>query len=174
MNTTDHALHADPSRSVAPQPNLDHSAGRLIPALPAVALVLLPKCPMCFMAWFGVLGAVDMSPWVTRLWGMPLSSVLLGTTIFFLLLRARRYDKWRAAALGLIGSIALFSGKFFLESPILLYGGLIALVVATFWSAQLRPYSSGISRSGMSALPTLDCSCQKPGASDQGGRSSSA
>jgi hypothetical protein len=137
-----------------------------MPALPAVALVLLPKCPMCLMAWFGLMGAFDLSPWVTRLWGMPLSLALLGMAMAILLLRARRCHDWRAAALGLAGSLLIFSGKFLLETPILLYGGLIILALATLWSGRLRPNQGLASRSGLPMSPMPDCACHVHGTDD--------
>jgi hypothetical protein len=140
--------------------------GGLMPTLPAVALVLLPKCPMCLMAWFGLMGAFDLSPWVTRLWGMPLSLTLLGMAMAALLMRARRCRDWRAAALGLAGSLLILSGRFLLETPVLLYGGLIILALATLWSTRLRPRQDRASRSGLPMSPPPDCACHAHGITD--------
>jgi chromate transport protein ChrA len=162
-------MSTDPSSAIVPgrSATLLSSAGRraggLMPALPAVALVLLPKCPMCLMAWFGLMGAFDLSPWVTRLWGMPLSLALLGIAMAVLLMRARRCHDWRAAALGLAGSIFIFSGKFLLETPVLLYGGLIILALATRWSGRLRPNQGRLSQPGLPTLPMSECACHVHG-----------
>ncbi len=134
--------------------------------VPAIILVLLPKCPMCLMAWFGLMGAFDLSPWVTRLWGMPLSLTLLGIAMAVLLVRARRCHDWRAAVLGLAGSLLIFSGKSLLETPVLLYGGLIILALATLWSGRLRPTRVRASQSGLPMSPTPDCACHRHGIND--------
>lgn len=164
--STDQASTIVAGRSAARRSRAARRAGGFMPALPAVVLVLLPKCPMCLMAWFGLMGAFDLSPWVSRLWGMPLSLTLLGIVMAVLLVRARRCHDWRAAIFGLAGSLLIFSGKFLLQTPVLLYGGLIILALATLWSGRLPSTRGRASQSGLPMSPTPDCACHRHGIND--------
>lgn len=109
-------------------------AARHLTLLPAVLLVVLPKCPLCLMAWFGALGSLGVSSWVSGLWGAPLVIGLLVLTDSALVLRARRSRNWRPVLVGLLGSGALLAGKLLLNAPPLLFAGLALLVAASILS----------------------------------------
>src|SRR5690348_8143199 len=97
---------------------------KLLPVLPAFVLVVLPKCPLCLLAWFGILGSMEVNSWVNDIWGTPLAFGLLSVAVCVLLLRARRNRNWRPFVLGLLGSAALLAGKCLIDAPPLVYAGL--------------------------------------------------
>jgi hypothetical protein len=115
------------------------SAGRHLPLLPALALVLLPKCPLCVAAYLGILGSFGASAWVHGAWGLPLGVGLLGVTLGALSLRALRSRDYRPPLVGLAGAAALLAGKFGSDAPPLLYAGAAALLCASLWSVRLAP-----------------------------------
>jgi hypothetical protein len=118
------------------------TAGRHLPLLPAVALVLLPKCPLCVAAYLGILGSLGAGSWVRGAWGLPLGAALLALTLGALGLRALRSRDARPPLVGLAGAAALLSGKFVLDAPPLLVAGAAALMFASLWSVRLA--SNGV------------------------------
>lgn len=140
MTTTGQTLEISESSSCAcgrsPSPPRS-GAARHLTLLPAVVLVLLPKCPLCFMAWFGALGSLGISSWVSGVWGAPLAVGLLVLTNSALALQAWRSDEWKPVLVGLLGSGALLAGKLLLDAPLLLYAGLGLLVAASISSNRL-------------------------------------
>ena len=120
------------------------SAGRHLPLLPTVALVLLPKCPLCLAAYLGVLGSLGAGAWVKGAWGLPLGAGLLTLTLGALALRAARGGDRRPPLVGLAGALALLGGKFLLDAPPLLYLGAAALAFASLWSVHLASRRTAI------------------------------
>jgi hypothetical protein len=104
--------------------------------LPAFVLIVLPKCPLCLMAWFGILGSVEVNSWVSDIWGTPLAVGLLSVAVGALMLRARRSRNWSPFVLGLLGSAVLLAGKCLIDAPPLVYAGLGTLIVASIWSSR--------------------------------------
>lgn len=115
--------------------------GKHLPLLPVIALVLLPKCPLCLMAWFGIFGSLEVSSWVSDLWGTPLAIGLLSFAIVALVLRAWRSGNGNPLVIGLLGAGAMLAGKCLFAAPPLLYAGLGLLIGASIWS--VRPLDGG-------------------------------
>ncbi|HJW81946.1 MAG TPA: MerC family mercury resistance protein [Acidiferrobacterales bacterium] len=112
-------------------------AGRLQLAslLPAVGAALLPKltCPACWPAYAALLSAlgvgfIDYTPYL-----LPLTLVFLAVTLAILAWRPRR--GYAPLAVGLFASAAMLIGKFFFDSDIATYTGVVLLVGASTWNA---------------------------------------
>ncbi|HLK37623.1 MAG TPA: hypothetical protein VKU41_12775 [Polyangiaceae bacterium] len=105
------------------------SIWRRLPALPAITLVLLPKCPACLVAWAGVLGAWGAG----RFWHLPLgvwiALVLAATVIGAVTVRAIRTRQPGLALAGCMATGALLAAKFFVDSPPLVYGAALVLIL---------------------------------------------
>ncbi|WP_437876847.1 hypothetical protein [Sorangium sp. So ce513] len=151
MAITDTAIIKSPSPSrcacagATPAPRssdvaaLARRAGRHLPLVPAVALVLLPKCPLCVAAYLGILGSVGASAWLREAWGLPLGAGLLALALGALALRALRTQDHRPPLLGLAGAAALLCGKFILDATPVTWAGAALLFGASLWSVRLSP-----------------------------------
>src|SRR5438270_1163142 len=98
---------------------MSHTWKQGVLALPGVAVSLLPKltCPMCWPAYAGLLSAVGLGFLIS-------SQYLLGVTAFFLALsvsalafRAGRRRGYGPAVVGIVSSVLILAGKFYLDSP---------------------------------------------------------
>lgn len=110
---------------------------RAAAVLPGVGVSLLPKltCPMCWPAYAGLLSTVGLSFLVS-------SHYLFGVTAFFLTIsagalafRARKRHGYGPAAMGFAAGTLILCGKFYLESPAIVYAGLGLLIVASIWNS---------------------------------------
>ncbi len=109
-----------------------------LPLVPAIALALLPKCPLCLAPWFGILGSLGATSWLSTVWGTPLAVGLLSFAVGALVMGAWRSRDARPLWVGLLGAAALLCGKCLLNVPLLLYAGLGMLIGASFWSSWLK------------------------------------
>jgi hypothetical protein len=146
--------------SAAPSPRspgvatLARRAGRHVPLVPAIALLLLPKGPLCVAAGLGILSSLGAGAWLRDAWGLPLGAGLLAFALGALVLRALASQDYRPMLAGLAGASALLGGKFVLDALPLLYAGALLLVGASLWSVRLasrgrdRPPSQGITATG--------------------------
>ncbi|WP_437870943.1 hypothetical protein [Sorangium sp. So ce363] len=138
---------AAPSLRSAGVSTLAKRAGRHLPLLPAIALVLLPKCPLCVAAYLGILGSLGASAWLRDAWGLPLGAGLLAFALGALVLRALASQDYRPMLAGLAGASALLGGKFVLDAPPLLCAGALLLIGASLWSVRLASRRTGPSPS---------------------------
>ena len=118
-----------------PKPFLPTERLQLASLLPAVGAALLPKltCPACWPAYAALLSAlgvgfIDYTPFL-----LPLTLVFLVVTLAILAWRPRR--GYAPLALGLFASVAMLIGKFFFDSDIATYVGVVLLVGASTWNA---------------------------------------
>jgi len=112
-------------------------AGKHLPLLPVIALVFLPKCPLCLMAWFGILGSLEVSAWVFDIWGVPLIVGLLSSVICVLVLRGHRSRDFCPLLVGMLGAGIFLSSKYLFDAQIMIYAGSCLLIGALFWSSWL-------------------------------------
>ena len=89
----------------------------------------------------GVLGAIGLS-WLRRdaiLW--PIMFLSLGIALWGLARDRRRHGTIGPLVLAVVGTVALVAGVVFVHgfpAPQLIYGGAVALVVATVWNIVAR------------------------------------
>ncbi|WP_437899547.1 hypothetical protein [Sorangium sp. So ce124] len=138
---------AAPSPRSSGASTLARRAGRHLPLLPAIALVLLPKCPLCVAAYLGIVGSLGASAWLRDAWGLPLGAGLLAFALGALVLRALASQDYRPMLAGLAGASAVLGGKFWLDAPPLLYAGALLLIGASLWSVHLASRTTGPSPS---------------------------
>lgn len=115
--------------------------------LPAAAVTLLPKCPLCLM---GIMSAFGLGTLISVAWLRPLTLVFLSIAIGSLALRARRTGSYNPLLLGLLAAVMVFISKFYLDYPLVAYGGLFLLFAATIWGAWTR---------GPATRQGVDCDC---------------
>ena len=103
-------------------------------SLPAVGTAMLPKltCPLCFPAYAAILSAlgiefVDYTPYL-----LPLTALFLTIAMTVLVFQGRRTGNMMPLVLGIIASLLVLYGKFYLAADGLTTGGIILLVVAIF------------------------------------------
>lgn len=108
---------------------------RFLAVLPLVGIALLPKlvCPACWPVYAAVLGSlgigfVNYTPWL-----FPATLVFAAVVLGLLFWKGKKCGDFRpliggTAAIGLI-----LAGKFWVENPLLLYGGTALLICALIW-----------------------------------------
>jgi len=105
--------------------------------MPGIGVSLLPKvmCPACWPAYAGALSALGLG-------FIPLSTrYLLSLTMAFLIVavaalgfRARQRRGYSPMLLGVLASAGVLFGKYSLESNLVMYTGLAALIAASVWN----------------------------------------
>ncbi len=106
--------------------------------LPGIGISLLPKvvCPACWPAYAGLLSALGLTfvPLSTKV--LPsLAAGFLIVAVAALGIRARQRRGYSPMVLGVLASATVMVGKFTVESNLLMYSGLTALVAASVWNA---------------------------------------
>lgn len=105
--------------------------------VPGIVAVLLPNvaCPACWPAYAGVLSTLGLGFLMSSKYLFPVTAVLLLATLWSLGLRARNRRGYLPLVLGSTAAITLLVGKFVLESPVAIYGGIALLVAASLWNS---------------------------------------
>jgi hypothetical protein len=108
-----------------------------MPAVPASVIALLPikGCPACWPVYAGILSSLGMGFLLKTTYLMPLTILFLITALFALGYRARRRWGYGPLIVGLIASVVLLVGKFFMDWNPAVYAGFALLIVASFWNA---------------------------------------
>jgi hypothetical protein len=109
--------------------------------LPGIGISVLPKvvCPACWPAYASVLSTLGLGfiPLSTK-YLLPLTAGFLVVAVAALGLRARQRRGYFPMLLGVIASVVVLYGKFFLESNLVMYAGLPVLVAASVWNTWPR------------------------------------
>ena len=110
-------------------------------AMPGIGVALLPKllCPMCWPLYAGIVSSVGLGFLVGTVDLLPITSAFLILTVAVLGFRARQRRGFGPFLIGLVASAAVLVGKFYLESNLLMYGGVGLLMVASGWNAWPHP-----------------------------------
>ncbi|MFT4546991.1 MAG: mercuric ion transport protein [Pseudoalteromonas tetraodonis] len=107
--------------------------------LPSFMLAIAPKCPFCWAAYMSALGSVGISIQIPyQPWLLPLMAGLLLVNLAALFSRARARGRYGAFLLCLLGGATITSGKFLLESPMLVALGLGCILAGSLWSASFK------------------------------------
>lgn len=96
-------------------------------------LAVAPKCPICFLAYFGIFGVATASVSAYRAWLPAVATVWLALTVATLAFQRRGRRRYGPALLGFAAALLLLSGKFMLDSQVLVGAGLAALLGAVVW-----------------------------------------
>lgn len=105
--------------------------------IPAVGIAFLPKlvCPACWPFYAGVLSAmgvsyVDYTPYL-----LPLILIFLFISMSSLVYKARLRRGYFPSFIGIVATVCILAGKFYLNNSTILYIGVMLLVWATAWNA---------------------------------------
>ncbi len=109
-------------------------------AAPGIGASLLPKlmCPLCWPAYAGLLSTLGLSFLISTVYLLPVTAVLLLLAAGSLTFRASRRRGLKPFWLGLGAAILVLGGKFYFESVVVTYAGIILLVMASAWNVWPR------------------------------------
>jgi len=108
--------------------------------VPGVGVALLPKlaCPACWPAYAGFLsslgiGFFDYTPYL-----IPLTLIFIVIALLSMAYKANNRRGYAPLSLGVVASIIIVVGKFYLDSDPIMYGGIAFLVAASLWNSWPR------------------------------------
>jgi len=112
--------------------------------VPAIGAALLPKilCPFCWPLYASALTALGVGFIPSTAYLFPLTATSLFVAVGALGLGAGRRRGFGPLIVGLIGAAFTMSGKFRMESEILVFGGIGILLAAAVWNAWPRKAST--------------------------------
>lgn len=124
---------------------------RRLAVLPGVLFSLLPvlACPSCWPAYAGVLGTLGIPFLMEVEWVLPLTGAALILALAGLAKGARARRGYNPTLLGVIASVSILVGKFWLHSTPMVYVGAAVLLFASAWNQ--RPKQTSV--------PTDSCGC---------------
>ena len=106
--------------------------------VPAAGIALLPKafCPMCWPAYAAGLSALGIGfvP-LTTAYLLPLTAVVLFVGVGVLRSGAKRRGEMWPVAVAFGSALLILVGKFWIESTLLLYSGVVGFTAAAAWNA---------------------------------------
>jgi len=104
----------------------------------AALFAFAPKCPICFLAYFGIFGVATASVSGYRAWLPPITGFWLALTIAMLAFQRRGKRRYGPAALGFAAALLLMTGKFVIDSQVMIFSGIIALLAAAVWRSRIQ------------------------------------
>jgi hypothetical protein len=110
---------------------------RAATVVPGVGVSLLPKliCPLCWPAYAGLLSTVGLGFLISSRYLALVTALFLALAVAGLAFRGRQRHGFLPSIVGLAASAAILAGKFYLESPPMMYAGLGLLVAASLWNS---------------------------------------
>lgn len=104
---------------------------------PGIGVSLLPKliCPLCWPAYAGLLSALGLSFLINARNLVAITVLFLTVAVAALAFRARQRRGYGPALAGLTASGGILLGKFYLESPAMIYAALSILIAASIWNS---------------------------------------
>ena len=108
--------------------------------VPSVVAAVLPKfaCPACAAAALGILNFAGVGYLLTASHLLPVTAGILSVTVVVMTYVARKRDEWLPLSTAVAGALAIISGKFLLESTLVLGGGIGLLIASSVWSGWPR------------------------------------
>ena len=103
---------------------------------PGVSVALLPKlaCPLCWPFYSGIVSSVGLGLLISTNYLLLLTIALLILTLGVLVYHAKQRRRYGPFVLGIVGAVAILTGKFDLESNLVTFTGIVVLVVASAWN----------------------------------------
>ena len=113
---------------------------------PGIAVAMLPKllCPPCWPLYAGIVSSVGLGFLVGTAHLLRITSAFLVLTLAVLGIRANQRRGYGPLLAGAVGSAAVLTGKFYLESNSIMYGGVGLLVVASVWNSWPRRTNTAV------------------------------
>jgi hypothetical protein len=108
--------------------------------LPGAGVSLLPKlmCPACWPAYAAVLSSVGLGFLISTTYLLLLTVLFLAIALGSLALRSSSRHGLGPFGGGLGAAAMILIGKFYLESPLVAYGGVGLLIFASVWNTWPR------------------------------------
>ncbi len=115
--------------------------------IPGIGLALLPKlaCPMCWPLYAGILSSLGLGFLIGTAYLVPITIGFLAAAVVALGSRAKQRRGFGPLAIGIGGSAAILLGKFWADSILATYGGVIVLVAASIWNVWPRRLAAACS-----------------------------
>ena len=109
--------------------------------VPGISVALLPKlaCPLCWPFYSGIISSVGLGFLISTKYLLPLTIAFLVLTVGALAYCAEQRRRCRPFVFGIVGAVAVLIGKFDLESNLVTFTGIVALVVVSAWNMWPRP-----------------------------------
>jgi hypothetical protein len=110
---------------------------RVATVVPGVGISLLPKliCPLCWPAYAGLLSTLGLGFLISSRNLLVVTALVLTVAVAGLAFRGGQRRGYTPALSGVAASAAILLGKFYLESPATMYGGLGLLLAASLWNS---------------------------------------
>jgi len=108
----------------------------------SAVFAVAPKCPICFLAYLGFFGVATSSASVYRAWLAPITTLWLVLTIAMLAFQRRGKRRYGPALIGFVAALLLLIGKFVVDSQLMIFAGIIALLAAAVWRSRIQPQIS--------------------------------
>ena len=104
--------------------------------IPAAGTALLPAifCPACFPAYTTLLSSVGVGFINYEPYLLPLLSIFILISLFGLYFKAQSRRGYLPFLLGIVSSVLILVGKFFLELDAVVYVGISLLIIASIWN----------------------------------------
>ena len=105
--------------------------------LPGVGVAFLPKvvCPMCSPAYATLLSSVGLPFFATSRYLLPLTLGFITIAVGFLYFRAKARRGLGPFWIGIAGAASILIGKFWVDSVVAIYFGVVFLIGASIWNA---------------------------------------
>lgn len=119
----------------------------------AIGVSFLPKlaCPACWPAYASILTPLGLGFLASGTYLRPLTLAFLVLAVGIIGVQAVRRRRYSAAVLGLLGAMAVFGGKFHLDSAPMLFVGVGLLMAGSLWNQWPRRRRA--------ARPCSACAC---------------
>jgi hypothetical protein len=98
--------------------------------LGTIGIALVPKCPACWSVYAGLSSWLGLSYALDRALLLPLTLGCLALSLLALVSAARRSGRYQPLVCAALAAAGIYLGKFTLDSPLLAYASLFALVLA--------------------------------------------
>ena len=117
-------------------------------AVPGIGVALLPKllCPLCWPLYAGIVSSVGLGFLIGTAYLLPITGAFLVLTLAVLGFRANQRRGYSPLLACAVGSVAVLSGKFYLESNSITYGGVGLLIIASVWNGWRRREETAVCR----------------------------
>jgi len=108
--------------------------------LPTVGLAFLPKlfCPACWPAYAGLLSSVGIGFFDYTSYILPAMLAFVVIALSTLIYKARQRRGYMPFFIGLSASVILLMSKFYWDSDVMMWVGLVLLISASLWNTWPR------------------------------------
>ena len=107
---------------------------KVLAAIPAVAVALLPKCPACLPGYAALAGSLGLGLPIESAYLLPLMLLVLILIVLGYRSRGDNHRGFAPIVLEAFGTSILIAGRFLLSSRLVSFGGAACLIAGSLWS----------------------------------------